>query len=95
MTVEVPRFEIRASADTRSPTLIVVLAPATTLASKPLGQWNSYEITAQANKITVILNGQQVSQLNNANRSPKGFIGLQNHHFGSRVQFRNLRIKPL
>jgi Domain of Unknown Function (DUF1080)/GMC oxidoreductase len=71
------------------------LAPATTLASKPLGQWNSYEITAQGNKITVILNGQQVSQLTNANRSPKGFIGLQNHHFGSRVQFRNLRIKTL
>jgi hypothetical protein len=33
--------------------------------------------------------------LNNANRSPKGFIGLQNHHFGSRVQFQNLRIKTL
>ena len=71
------------------------LAPATKLASLPLGQWNSYEITAQGNTITVILNGQQVSQLNNANRSPSGFIGLQNHHFGSRVQFRNLRIKTL
>lgn len=41
------------------------------------------------------LNGQQVSRLLNANRSPKGYIGLQNHHFGSRVQFRNLRIRPL
>jgi hypothetical protein len=71
------------------------LAPATTVASKPLGQWNSYEITAKGNSITVVLNGQQVSQLLNANRSPKGYIGLQNHHFGSRVQFRNLRIKPL
>lgn len=48
------------------------LAPATTLASKPAGQWNSYEITAQGNTITVVLNGQQVSQLNNASRSPKG-----------------------
>ena len=71
------------------------LAPATTLASKPLGQWNSYEITAQGSTITVVLNGRQVSQLINANRSPKGYIGLQNHHFGSRVQFRNLRIKTL
>jgi choline dehydrogenase-like flavoprotein len=74
---------------------VYTLAPATRLASLPLGQWNSYEITAQGNRITVILNGQQVSQLNNASRSPKGFIGLQNHHFGSRVQFRNLRIKAL
>jgi choline dehydrogenase-like flavoprotein len=71
------------------------LAPATTLASKPLGQWNSYEITAQGNAITVVLNGRQVSQLANANRSPQGYIGLQNHHFGSRVQFRNIRIKAL
>jgi choline dehydrogenase-like flavoprotein len=71
------------------------LAPATTVASKPLGQWNTYEITARANTITVVLNGQQVSQLSNGNRPPKGFIGLQNHHFGSRVQFRNIRIKAL
>lgn len=71
------------------------LAPATTVASKPLGQWNTYEITAQGNTITVVLNGQQVSQLVNGNRPPKGFIGLQNHHFGSRVQFRNIRIKTL
>ncbi len=71
------------------------LAPATRLASNPVGQWNSYEITAQGSTITVVLNGQQVSQLLNANRSPKGYIGLQNHHFGSRVQFRNVRIKAL
>ena len=71
------------------------LAPATTLASQPVGQWNSYEITAQATTITVVLNGQQVSQLVNANRLPKGYIGLQNHHAGSRVQFRNLRIRVL
>jgi hypothetical protein len=74
---------------------VYTLAPATRLASLPLGQWKSYEITAQGNRITVILNGQQVSQLNDASRSQKGFIGLQNHHFGSRVQFRNLRIKAL
>ncbi|WP_162145377.1 family 16 glycoside hydrolase [Rhizobium mesoamericanum] len=74
---------------------IYKLAPASTLASKPLGQWNSYEITAQGKTIAVILNGQPVSKLVNANRSPKGYIGLQNHHAGSRVQFRNLRIRTL
>jgi len=74
---------------------VYTLAPATSVASKSIGQWNTYEITAKGNKITVVLNGQQVSQLPNGNRSPKGFIGLQNHHFGSRVQFRNIRIKTL
>ncbi len=45
--------------------------------------------------INVVLNGQAVSKLSNAQRSLKGYIGLQNHHPGSRVQFRNLRIKTL
>src|SRR6266481_1704962 len=52
---------------------VYTLAPATAVASKPLGQWNTYEITAKGNKVTVVLNGQQVSQLPNGNRSPKGF----------------------
>lgn len=60
-----------------------------------VGQWHTYEIEANGPTITVRLDGQQVSQLQNANRSPKGFIGLQNHHDGSRVQFTRLRIKEL
>jgi choline dehydrogenase-like flavoprotein len=64
-------------------------------AQPAVGQWHSYEIEANGTTITVRLDGQQVSQLQNANRSPKGFIGLQNHHPGSRVQFTRLRIKEL
>lgn len=71
------------------------LAPATKLASLPLGQWNTYEIEAKGKDITVKLNGEIVSSLKNGNRPLKGHIGLQNHHFGSRVQFRNIRIKAL
>ena len=71
------------------------LAPANILASLPIGQWNAYEIEANGNDIKVTLNGQFVSHLQNGNRSLKGFIGLQNHHFGSKVQFKNIRIKPL
>jgi choline dehydrogenase-like flavoprotein len=71
------------------------LAPANNLASLPLGQWNTYQIEANGNDIKVTLNGQLVSHLQNGNRSLKGFIGLQNHHFGSKVQFKNIRIKPL
>ena len=54
-----------------------------------------YEIEANGATNNVRLDGQQVSKLQNANRSPKGFIGLQNHHAGSRVQFTRLRIKEL
>lgn len=60
-----------------------------------VGSWNTYEIEAVGPKITVRLNGQQVSQLTNGNSQTKGFIGLQNHHAGSKVQFTRLRIKKL
>lgn len=71
------------------------LAPATKLASLPLGQWNAFEIEARGKDITVKLNSEVVSSLKNGNRLLSGHIGLQNHHFGSRVQFRNIRIKTL
>lgn len=74
---------------------VYTLAPATIVASRPLGQWNTYEIQAKGNDITVTLNGQQVSNLKNGTRPKQGYIGLQNHHGGSKVQFRNIRIKPL
>jgi choline dehydrogenase-like flavoprotein len=60
-----------------------------------VGQWHIYEIEAIGQKITVRLDGVQVSQLKNANRSAKGYIGLQNHHFGSKVQFTRVRIKKV
>ncbi len=70
------------------------LAPATTLASKALGEWNTFEIETAGPDIKVRLNGNLVSHLtNNLGRPLKGHIGLQNHHPGSRVQFRNLSVK--
>ena len=69
------------------------LAPATKLASKALGEWNTFEINAAGPDIKVRLNGELVSHLNNNQGRPlKGHIGLQNHHAGSRVQFRNLLV---
>ncbi len=72
---------------------IYTLAPATMVASRPLGEWNTYEIQAQGNDVTVRLNGQQVSSLKSGTRLKQGFIGLQNHHDGSKVQFKNIQIK--
>jgi hypothetical protein len=69
------------------------LAASTSLASNPIGAWNRYEIKASGGNITVKLNGIPVAELQNGNRRTKGFIALQNHHPGSKVQFRNIRIK--
>jgi 3-keto-disaccharide hydrolase/GMC oxidoreductase len=75
---------------------VYTLAPAARLASRPVGQWNTYEITCVGPSITVKLNGEVVSQLtHDTGRPAKGHIGLQNHHPGSRVQFRNIRFQQI
>lgn len=58
-----------------------------------LGQWNTFEITAAGPALSVKPNGNPVASLPNGPRSLKGHIGLQNHHAGSRAQFRNIRIQ--
>jgi 3-keto-disaccharide hydrolase len=75
---------------------IYKIAAASHLASKPVGQWNAFDIEARGQEIRVTLNGDLVSQLTgDGSRPAKGHIGLQNHHPGSRVQFRNIQIEPL
>jgi hypothetical protein len=72
------------------------LAPATKLASRSLGGWNRFRIEARGFHIRVMLNGIDVSHLDHdVGRPLRGHVGLQNHHEGSHVQFRNLRIKTL
>jgi hypothetical protein len=74
-------------------------------ADNPVGEWNSYEITMKADRLTVKLNGKLV--IDNAQLPgvpAKGPIGLQ-HHGGfkdgqydsasSLVQFRNISIREL
>ena len=53
-------------------------------------------IEAVGNRIKVTLNGVLVNDFTDANpRSLRGHIALQNHHGGSKVQFRNIRIKSI
>lgn len=76
-----------------------------TQADKPVGQWNTYEITVKGETVTVGLNGKTV--IDNARLpglDPRGAVGLQ-HHGGMRdgkwnsppalVQFRNIYVKEL
>ena len=73
---------------------------------KPTGEWNSEEITADGRHIRVVLNGHTIVDANLDSvtdpevlkRHPglaraSGHIGLLGH--GTRVDFRNLRVKPL
>jgi hypothetical protein len=68
--------------------------PSITLASRPAGEWNSYEISVVGQLYVVRLNGQTVCEFT-GNRALEGYIGLQNHDNQSKVSFRNVRIKKL
>lgn len=73
---------------------------------RPVGEWNSEEITASGRRIKVVLNGTTIVDANLAEvtdeavikprpglANTKGHIGLLGH--GTRVEFRNPRIKEL
>jgi len=68
--------------------------PSITLASRPAGEWNSYEITVVGQQYVIRLNGETVCEFT-GNRALEGYIGLQNHDDKSKVSFRNVRIKKL
>jgi hypothetical protein len=74
---------------------IYQLAPAVRQRSRAVGEWNLFEITARGRMLAVKLNDHAVSMLENASREPRGHIGLQNHHEGSAVQFRDLYVMAL
>ncbi|MCL4191128.1 MAG: DUF1080 domain-containing protein [Thermoguttaceae bacterium] len=72
---------------------------------KPVGEWNSEEIRCEGTHVKVTLNGEVIVDADlskvepiDGNEHPglkreKGYIGFLGH--GSRVEFRNLRIKEL
>jgi hypothetical protein len=76
-------------------------------ADKPVGEWNTFEITVRGDRVGVKLNGQTViDDVQLPDLPEEGPIGLQ-HHGGfnkktgkfspasSLIQFRNVYVKPL
>lgn len=59
---------------------------------KPAGQWNTLEITARGQEITLWVNGAVTSRYAQCGH-PRGFLGLEGE--GYRIEFRNLKVKEL
>ncbi|MFG1651759.1 ThuA domain-containing protein [Micromonospora sp. NPDC049275] len=61
------------------------------------GEWNTYELLVEGERLQVFLNGVKINDFTNTDpvRSLAGHIGIQNHGTGDDVAFRNIRIKEL
>ncbi|MFF7393635.1 ThuA domain-containing protein [Streptomyces scabiei] len=67
------------------------------MALNPPGEWNTFELLVEGERLQVWLNGVKINDFTNTDpaRSLAGHIGIQNHGTGDDVSFRNIRIKEL
>ncbi|MFT7835862.1 ThuA domain-containing protein [Saccharothrix sp. BKS2] len=67
-------------------------------ALNPPGEWNTFELLVEGERLRVFLNGAQVNDFTNtdpARSLASGHVGVQNHGTGDDVSFRNIRIREL
>ncbi|WP_052852857.1 ThuA domain-containing protein [Streptomyces avicenniae] len=67
-------------------------------ALNPPGEWNTYEIRVEGERLRVYLNGRLINDFTNtdpARSLQQGHIGLQNHGAGDTASFRNVRVQNL
>ncbi|OEV04153.1 ThuA domain-containing protein [Streptomyces oceani] len=67
-------------------------------ALNPPGEWNTYEIRVEGERLRVFLNGELINDFTNedpARSLTDGHIGLQNHGDADEVSFRDVRLKEL
>ncbi|GAA0378306.1 glycosyl hydrolase [Acrocarpospora corrugata] len=67
-------------------------------ALNPPGQWNTYELLVEGERLQVFLNGTRINDFTNTDpvRSlQQGYLGIQNHGSGDVASFRNIRVKEL
>lgn len=65
-------------------------------ALRPPGEWNTYDLRVDGNRLTVELNGVRINDYTDTvpeRRLGPGHIGLQNHGTGDEVSFRNIVIE--
>ena len=56
-------------------------------------QWHSYEVGVRGDHLVATLDGTKVLDGRDA-KFKAGYIGLQ-HHKDNKIEFRNIRVKPL
>lgn len=61
---------------------------------KTVGQWNSYDLTAEGDHLVVKLNGATTVDVRDSKHA-RGTIALQNLTGQGEVRFRNLKLRPL
>jgi hypothetical protein len=61
-------------------------------AEKPIGEWNSYDITVNGDKLTYRLNGEVVNEVSGA-MALSGKIGLECEN--TPILFRNIRVNTI
>jgi len=59
---------------------------------KPAGEWNTFDIRCQGSKLILEVNGTTTSEFDHC-KNLRGYLGLEAE--GSRIEFRNMRIKLL
>jgi type 1 glutamine amidotransferase len=67
-------------------------------ALNPPGEWNTFEVLVEGERVQVFLNGAKINDFTNtdpARSLASGHIGIQNHGNGDDVSFRNIRIREL
>ena len=66
-------------------------------ALNPPGEWNTFELLVEGQRLRIYLNGVLVNDFTNTNpaRNLDGHIGIQNHGDGDDVSFRNIRVRDL
>jgi hypothetical protein len=57
-------------------------------------QWNSFDITAEGDRFLVLLNGERVLTGQDAKHA-SGVIGLQYNTGTGKIEFRNIKIRPI
>ncbi len=87
---EINIFDTNETLDNRTGSVVNHMPPMTTVMTEE--QWNTYEIMAQGNRITVRMNGTLTADLEDETHA-SGPIAFQNN--GGLIRFRNLRLRPL
>jgi len=59
---------------------------------KPVGEWNTLEITARGKTLSLWVNGTVTCEFTDCG-NPRGFVGVEGE--GYRIEFRNLKVKEL